>query len=189
MTNEQSDHLDETIDRVAAAITSVAHDAGFANRIADRLDDHARTWWSPRRTLMAAALAMVIVIARVASDRFAPAAPVDVDMSATRTGSDPFSSVTPEKGSDPFAAGSDPVRAVGSDLVETASDPTAPRFITYERLVPQLDALPSPEPLHAADATSMSNPIPLTVQPVELAPLDLANLPLSESDAPENPKE
>ena len=201
MTDKRSEQLDETIDRVAGALTFVAHDPGFAQRIADRLNDRTRTWWSGSRMLMAgAAVAMVIVVARVAIDRFAPTAPVEVSKR-----SDPVSSAIPEMGSDPIRAvgsgpfssatpetGSDPVSSAtpekGSDPIsnETASDR---RFITHERLVPQLVALPSPEPLNVAVSASMANPVPLTVQPVKLAPLDLASLELTESDASEYRKE
>lgn len=186
MTNERSEHLDDTIDRVAAGLTFVSHDAGFARRIADRLDDRPTGWWFPSRAAIAvAAAAIVMVLARTAIDRLTPTATAPPPhVTSTEPARVPTAAAPPAiepgttKPAAPLQASAAPARAA-----------ERPRFITHERVVPQIAALAPPAPLGVDVSSPMPYPVPLTISPVELAPLGLADLELTESGVPENPKE
>jgi hypothetical protein len=186
MRDERSEQLDDTIDRVAAGMTFVAHDSTFASRVADRIDEGASSWWMPSRALVAAAAAViVIVLARAAVDRFTPPAPAPVQVAVTPA-APPIAAAPAQPGRDLDVKSAVPLQA------RTVLPPPAeqrPRLITHERVVPQIPALEGPGLLSVDRSNPSSNLIPLTITPVELAPLDLANLALTESGVPENPKE
>jgi hypothetical protein len=169
MTRHQ-ESIDETIDRVAAALTMVPPDSALAARIAERIDTHgsiAFAW--PRLALGAAAIAVVaIVAAAVFSDQGEVAPREDVRVTETAPPAEEPRTTAPTV-APPLGQVTRTARAQRPRSVERAPLPE----------IPQIDALPSPA-LLAVDTLPTNT---LTIAPVDLEPLNLANLAVSEIDA------
>jgi hypothetical protein len=175
----QREEIDDTIDRVAAAITFVPADPAFAARIAERLGSEpalAGLAW-PR---LAAGIAVVaLVVAAIAVSREKPAERlVGTVPPATVDASPP--GVEPAQADPPVAPSNVNTRARpalrGAPASRAADDVSG---------VPQIAALNLPEPLDVADLPTDS----LTIAPVELAPLELASLAVAELDTRDDFKE
>jgi hypothetical protein len=168
--------IDETIDRVAAALTMVPADSALAARIAERIDTHGSTAFAwPRLALGAAAIAVVaIVAAAVFSDQGDVAPREDVRVTEMAPPAE-----------EPRTTAPTVAAPVGQ--VTQAARARRPRSVEHAPLpaIPQIDALPSPA-LLAVDTLPTNT---LTIAPVDLEPLNLANLAVSEIDARDEPKE
>jgi hypothetical protein len=175
------EELDDTIDRVAAAITFVPADPALARRIAARIDhtSDVLAW----RGLLAGAVdvaAVAIVVALVTSARqasietplvtTAPAerAPVLANAAPAVT-----PTVAPTESHAEVVRPQQAVRPEPRRIAEAAVD------------APQIPALPLPALLDMTDLPTDA----LTIAPVDLTPLDLANLTVAELDDRNEPKE
>lgn len=172
----RGERLDETIDRVAGTMTSVASDPALVARIARRLEadaSQAPSW--PRLGFAAAGVAAAVIVAIVVlTDQRGP----QPREAAARNA----------PGASHPAVATQPSTPAADRIAHTVDRPARPRrarSITHEAQVPQIAALPSPE-LLSVDGIATD---PLTVFPVDLAPLDLANLALTDADSPADPKE
>jgi hypothetical protein len=172
---------DETIDRVAARLTMVPADPALAARIAAGLDTHERFVW-PRVATVGAAVAVVAVFAVVL---FNDAGESPGEMTGVAPGP-----TTPVAA--PAVAA--PRVEVPSTVASAVSSTAAPRgrrarsAATDPAPLPeiyQIEALASPAGLAVGDLPTNT----LTIEPVALAPLDLANLAIAELGERNDPKE
>ena len=171
MTHHLRETVDETIDRVAAGLTMVPADPAAARRIAAQVNEDVRFAW-PRFVVATAVVGAVVVLAVVLRKNEREAPPI-------------------------FVARSD-VSAPASELprptVAPQSITTDVRRMTRKRAavveetlpeIPQIDALPSPPPIGVDDLSTST----LTIEPVSVAPLDLANLVVADVGARDNREE
>ena len=168
--------IDETIDRVAAALTVVPADSALAARIAERIDTHGSTAAArPRLALGAAAITVAAIIAAaVFSDHGEVAPREDVRVTETAPAAREPRTTAPTVAA-PVGQATQTARAQTPRSVERALLPE----------IPQIDALPSPAVL-AVDTLPTNT---LTIAPVDLEPLNLADLAVGEIDARDEPKE
>jgi hypothetical protein len=168
--------IDETIDRVAAALTMVPADSALAARIAERIDTHGSTAFAwPRLALGAAAIAVVaIVAAAVFSDQGDVAPREDVRVTEMAPSAE-----------EPRTTAPTVAAPVGQ--VTQAARARRPRSIERPSLlqIPQIDALPWPAVLTVETLSTGT----LTIAPVDLAPLDVTRLAVVDIEAPNEPKE
>jgi len=171
------EELDDTIDRVAAAITYVPADPTLAGRIAERIGHGSDVFaW---RGLLAGAVgvaAVAIVVALITNARQQSIeAPLVTTAPAERA---------------PVVAKAPTLVAPTESGVDAAQPPQRVRATpspdaAIARVTPQIPALSSPAPLDVADLATDA----LTIAPVELAPLDLASLAVDELADRDDPKE
>jgi hypothetical protein len=170
------EELDETIDRVAAAITFVPADPALAGRVADRIRSaqNAFEW----RLLLAGAAgvaAVVIGIAVMTNDRRQPIEPPLV-MKPSPSELAPVAEARPPAPPEP--------RVDPAPLGRTT--PSAPtRLAEAAPSVPQIAALDAPALLDVPDLPTSA----LTIAPAEIAPLDLASLAIADLGDHNDPKE
>ncbi len=168
----QGEHLDETIDRVAAALTMVPADPALAERIAQRLQTEsaapALAWGQLAFGAVALTAAVLIAIALDRDPEITSLAPI-------RVAQQPAPLVTPVE---PKARAPQP--RIASQIAAT---PRQARRIagTHQAFIangdaPKLDTLSAPKLL---EVDSLTND-PLTISPVDVAPLDLATLTISD---------
>ena len=157
--------LDDAIDRVAAALTAVPADDGCAARVTARLDA-GNGWRMPWFGLVAGAAVAAAAIAFVVLPASTPRSRMPQP-------------AAPAASSQPSSAPA--VAANAADSSTPASPATADRVAiarVLEPLPPSIDALPHPEELSVAGL-----PLdPLTITPVELERLDVADLGVTELD-------
>jgi len=174
--NTNRDRLDETIDIVAARMTNVEKDAALAARIANSLPERRLGWtwiragWAPRLAMLAlAALAITVVLRTHHSDRVTPPKPGHQSVSVTpaepgvvRVGS---GDVKPRRVSVGFA-----FRRTGSRTTIDRPD--------HQRSLAPIDA-------PGALSLTALTPSELALEPaLVLAPLEIADLPLSSDFSP-----
>jgi hypothetical protein len=172
--------LDERIDRVAAELTYVPADGALADRIVAQLAKPApsRLEW---RTMWAPAVVAVAVIA-AALLWLRPAAPPQPIVASAPSVAPLPAVVQPAQTAVARVDGASDGRA----LIPAAQRRWVPaaRLITHQREVAQLDPLPAPESLIITDLSSEL----LTIAPVAIEPLDLANL-VVDGEGRDQPKE
>jgi hypothetical protein len=176
------ERLDETIDRVAAALTMVPADPALAERIAHRLQTeraaHPLAW----RQLAAAAVALTaITLIAIALDRNRN--PEITAHAPTLIGQQRAPVVMPTAPRQSSAAerrGAQTAPVTRQDRRPTPN----PQAVIADSGAPMLDALPAPM-LLAVDSLTHD---PLTIAPVTVAPLDLETLTISEVGR-DSPKE
>lgn len=178
MNHHHPESLDETIDRVAAHLTMVPADPGLASRIAARLDRHAPFAWTRLAVASAAVAAVVAAFVFLNNARQVPATDV-----AHR--------VTAAPAADGAVVGQE-VAAVSTSLPEAiaAAGGTHDRnalAAAEEPLpeMPQLEALASPVTIDVALLATDT----LTIDAVDLAPLELSDLAMHDIDESDSPKE
>jgi hypothetical protein len=169
------EELDDLIDRVAGAMTSVRSEPALVERVVGRLGASRISSFNwPQLVLVGAmaAIAAVTVTLLTTGNR---------DAVDTRVVSAPAPAPPP-----PAAAPAESSRGASDAPNESIARPrpTAPRMITHLRQVPQLDPIQFPE-LPAVGELSTA---PLFVEPVAVEPLNVASLAAAE-DARDQPKE
>jgi hypothetical protein len=174
MTHER---LDETIDRVARDLTAAPADPALVTRITARVEG-ARSqrfeWW--RIALPAMGVAAVALFAFVMLPR-------DLPRDTTSPAPPPVATapvLPPSHAATPVAPVVEPVpqRASGRR-------PRREPLPAFEPQIPQIEALSSPA-LLAVDGLTENH---LTIAPVDVASLDLANLAFTDADRRDDPKE
>jgi hypothetical protein len=175
--------VDETIDRIAAAMTAVPSDPGFAVRLDARLDAE------PSRTALGLGTARGKALHAIAA-----AAAAIVVAVITRGVLLEHPAPLPGRPDMLVAAVDWPDVPLSTELVApvapaSSSRTTRPRRRPdpdrFEPTVPQIAALAAPEALNVDDLSFTS----LTIAPVELGHLDLANLEVRQLEAAGDPKE
>ena len=159
--------LDETIDRVAAAITAVPADPGFSSRLAPRLERPARgvSMW-----MVGAAAAAAIVLA------------------AWLVRPEPSTIGSPQQANatQPAAPATGPAPS-GS----TAAAPAPAMIARAPRLAPAAAEETTGAPIAPASAIAALDPIEtltvddLTLHQIQIAPVDIAHLDIETLDVPQ----
>jgi hypothetical protein len=171
--------LDETIDRVAAALTAVPADPGFGARLAARLDASARGSWTwTVAAAGAAAIALAMAIVRL-DPSVAPIQQARAIGSAT-----PFAEAV---------AAVAPVPASTSTASTATAAPAMARVRTTVRAaseapamsVPAIAALPDVETI-GVDVLTLRD---LQLAPVDVTQLDIATLEIPQIGVAEDPQE
>ena len=179
MTHHHRETIDETIDRVAAQLTMVPADPALAGRIAEQLDTDAPFAWM-RWLLATGAVAAVAVLAVVVFNSSRAPQPADIARATAPvpgpTGETPHAEAARASAS-PQIAMTAPTRGVTRRRSAEAHPPLPE--------LPQIDALESPVLLAVDNIPTKT----LTIEPVDLAPLDLANLAVRELGERDDPKE
>ena len=168
--------LDETIDRVAAALTAVPADSGFSARLAPRLEGRARgsTSW-----LVAAAAAAAIVLAMLlVKPEPSTVRPVQQANAPQRTVVETASTGAARETTSPETAA--PVTATPVLAKASQDEEHAP----IER-APAIAALGPLETLAVDDLTLHE----LTIAPVDVMHLDIETLAVPEIGTIDDPKE
>ena len=163
--NLQPETLDETIDRVAAALTAVPADPGFSARVAPRLDAPARggSAW-----MVAAAAAAAIVLAVILA-RPERQAQMPVQQTAATAATAPQAAAVPP--------------------VATASPATPVASVAPLRVAAPLEEVH--EPAAPASAIAALAPVEtmnvddLTLHDLHIAPVAVAHLDIEELDVPQ----
>jgi len=175
----QREALDDTIDRVAAELTAVAADPTLAGRITARLESPPRSTFGWRLAIGAVATGAAVMVAAFVLNT--PPSPATNDEPVAQALSLPAPS--PETGVSVTATRTpdSPMRDRGrlAPVVRRASarDPL-PEFR-------QIDALSSPAMLAVEDLSTDS----LTVAPVDITPLYVADLIVGDVSGRQEPKE
>lgn len=170
MNRPVTETLDETIDRVAAAITAVPTDPGFSSRLAPRLDAPARgasTWMVPA----AAAAAIVLAVFLVRPERSAVRPPQQASANLPASANQPAARTVHPAPS---------VRAVESP----AAIAHAPRLTPAapEETVRPIEPTAA---IAALDPVATLNVDDLTLHELHIAPVDVAHLDIATIDVPE----
>jgi hypothetical protein len=179
MTHHQ-ESLDETIDRVAAHLTMVPADPALAARIADRLETRKMLGW-PRVAVAGVAVAAIALLAVVVSNITREEPAVEV---ARATSPAPAPRIAAPQAAAPAGAAVESTTAIAPNGVARRRPAPQPADDPLPEL-PQIDALNSPA-LLALDTLPTDI---LTIEPVDLAPLGMADLTVTEIDGRDSPKE
>jgi hypothetical protein len=178
----QDEHLDETIDRVAAALTMVPANPALAERIAARLQRetaHASAW--RQIAFGAVAIGAAVLLAIMLNDDRSPSS-----QAPTHVAQQPAPLAAPLAPS----AAREPAVTSGPMITVNVTRRRAPPPIGQAALVdadlPRIGLL-QPPPLLAVDTLTND---PLTIAPVNVAPLlDLATLTINDMGERDAPKE
>jgi hypothetical protein len=167
----KNEHIDETIDRVAAELTAVPSGSSFAARLRDRLSQRRRPSTVP---LLVSATAAVIAVAVLA--RFAPSTPEQPTLAG--------GGVEPRRGEPGIATGISPFASGAledkpGEKTADAAEPTA-----FDPAEFDADSHPVDSPALAALIVDE-----LIVDAVDVAPLGIDTLEISDIDTGELPKE
>jgi hypothetical protein len=173
----RGESIDETIDRVAAHLTMVPADPTLARRIAEQLDRQASFNW-PRLAMASAAVAVVVTAAVLFHNQ--RAVPRE-DVARVVT-------PAPERAAstDDAPAHSGPLTVASAATPNRAAAPRASMAIE-EPLpeMPQIDSLASPVTIDVAMLPTDT----LTIDPVDVAPLGMADLTVRDIDERSSSKE
>jgi hypothetical protein len=180
MTHRHEERLDETIDRVAAHLTMVPADPGLAGRIAAQLEREPRFAW-PRLAMASVAVAAVVAaFVFVNNARQAPA--VDVAHHATTS---PKADEPAQQPADVASARMSPAPSNTATVARRAVGIALPSAEDLLPEMPQLASLASPVTIDVMVLPTDT----LTIEPVDFAPLDVADLAVRDIDEGDSPKE
>lgn len=159
--------LDETIDRVAGEMTTVADDPALTARVRERMDARRRGWLMP--TLAAASVAGVVVIAMALwprMEQIQPPPPASHELAANVAA--------------PTVEGGAPVPPhAGRILPNVEGGASVPSHTTSPAAFEDAEAEPTgPAPLAIAELTitPMAGPDAVVIAPLDVAPLHLPEL-------------
>ena len=161
MSHSVRETLDETIDRVAAAMTAMPADPGFGERLAPRFASSAP--WAARSLLFAAAAAAMVLLAVTMTNRREPAA-VHI-AAAPATGSPPAPTADALEPRD-ILADAAPVSPAPTGAAEGV-EPHA-----HADAAPGIAALTPPDSLHVENLAVHQ----LTIEAVEVERLEVPTL-------------
>ncbi len=175
MTNER---LDEAIDRVARAMTTVPADPAFTARLTDRLS--RATSYLPRWVLAAPAAAVVLLVTFLLSRP-------DSGRPASIAGAG-------QPGNVPAVTSPRPIASAASDTSSTTARPLSSAGIQRIGTTRRTSATRPLEPADAEDAIPPLNVAALTLEPltladVEVSLLDVASLEIADIERGVEPKE
>jgi hypothetical protein len=162
--------LDETIDRIAAAMTVVPADPGFSERLAPRLASGTR--WTPRSLVLAtAAAAVVLLVVTVTSRRESP--PID------QTAAAPVAS--PAAASDIPSSEHVAIAKARPSMTEATS--SAAHVEAHDEATAGIAALAPPDSLTVENLAIPHLAIDaVEVERLEVPTLEIAALPITDED-------
>jgi hypothetical protein len=180
MNRRAHETLDDTIDRVAAAMTLVPPDGLVAAHVTARLGRRPALLMSP--VMVATGAVAVVVLAIVLKPAFTRQTPAarDVAQRVDKTVAVPMPApILPAASNQP-----QPTEPIAASTAPTAAAPAA-QAVERGRELPAIAALTGPADLAMADLEVR----PLTVAPVDVEALDVVGLIVPELSGSSEPKE